>query len=56
MDFSYKTQVSPETLEKIKTFKQTHLLEVLPLIKDSKELDEYINTIESIDYALLEQV
>lgn len=56
MDFSYKANVSPEVIEKIKTFKQTHLLDVLPLIKDAKELDEYINTIESIDYALLEQV
>ena len=56
MESAYKTTVSPTALEKIKTFKQTHLLETLPLIKDAKELHEYITTIESIDYALLEQV
>lgn len=48
--------VKENAVEKIKAFKQTHLLDVLPLIKDAKELDDYIDTIESIDYALLEQV
>lgn len=56
MESELKTQISQAAIEKIKSFKQDHLLEVLPLIKDAKELHDYISTIENIDYALLEQV
>ena len=51
-----RREVSKSAIEKIHAYKQTHLLDVLPLIKDPKELNEFIDTIESIDYALLEQV
>ena len=56
MESELKTQVSPSAIEKIKGFKQEHLLEVLPLIKDAKELHDYISNIERIDSALLKQV
>ena len=56
MESELKTHVSPAAVEKIKSFKQDHLLEVLSLIKDPKELHDFISTIENIDYALLEQV
>ena len=56
MESELKTQISQSVVENIKKFKQDHLLEVLPLIKDAKELNDYISTIENIDYALLEQV
>ena len=56
MESELKTQISQSAIENIKKFKQDHLLEVLPLIKDAKELHDYISTIENIDYALLEQV
>ena len=56
MESELKTQISQSAVENIKKFKQDHLLEVLPLIKDAKELNDYISTIENIDYALLEQV
>lgn len=56
MEIDHKTTLSQTAVDKINQFKQTHLLETLPLIKDPKELQDYINQIENIDYALLEQV
>ena len=56
MDIDLKTTPSIAAVEKIKQFKQTHLLDTLSLIKDPRQLHDYINEIESIDYALLEQV
>lgn len=44
------------TVEKIKKFKQDHLLEVLPKIKDENLKNKFISNLETIDFELLTQV
>lgn len=51
-----QTCLKESTVERIKKFKQDHLLEVIPLIKDQNLKEEFITNLETIDFELLTQV